>query len=39
MLSIRADRLFIKNNLIIPYAFSDSACGFAKVGISELLKN
>jgi len=27
-----------RNNLIIPYAFSDSACGFARVGISELLK-
>jgi predicted GH43/DUF377 family glycosyl hydrolase len=27
-----------KSNLIIPYAFSDSACGFAKVKISELLK-
>ncbi len=27
-----------KSNLIIPYAFSDSACGFAKVKISELFK-
>jgi len=27
-----------KGNLIIPYAFSDSACGFARVKISELLK-
>jgi len=26
-----------KNNLIIPYAFSDSASGFGKIGISELL--
>ena len=26
------------NNLIIPYAFSDSACGFARVKIPELLK-
>ncbi|MEO8231364.1 MAG: glycoside hydrolase family 130 protein [Ignavibacteriota bacterium] len=26
-----------KNNIIIPYAFSDSACGFAKIVIDELL--
>jgi predicted GH43/DUF377 family glycosyl hydrolase len=26
-----------KKNLIIPYAFSDSASGFGKIGISELL--
>jgi predicted GH43/DUF377 family glycosyl hydrolase len=25
------------NNLIIPYAFSDSACGFGRIKISELL--
>ena len=27
-----------KKNLIIPYAYSDSSCGFAKIGINELLK-
>lgn len=27
-----------RNNLIIPYAFSDSACGFASIKIPELLK-
>lgn len=27
-----------KKNLIVPYAYSDSSCGFAKVGIDELLK-
>ena len=27
-----------KENLIIPYAHSDSSCGFAKIGINELLK-
>ena len=27
-----------KKNIIIPYAFSDSACGFARVRIAELLK-
>ena len=27
-----------KENLIIPYAFSDSACGYARVKISELIK-
>ncbi|MCF8260180.1 MAG: glycoside hydrolase family 130 protein [Melioribacteraceae bacterium] len=27
-----------KNNLIIPYAMSDAACGFAKVNLKELLK-
>jgi predicted GH43/DUF377 family glycosyl hydrolase len=27
-----------KENLIIPYAYSDSSCGFAKVEINELLK-
>ena len=27
-----------KENLIIPYAYSDSSCGFAKIGINELLK-
>ena len=27
-----------KENLIIPYAYSDSACGFAKVEIKKLLK-
>lgn len=27
-----------KNSLIIPYAFSDSACGFARIKISELLR-
>ena len=27
-----------KENLIIPYAFSDSACGYARVKISDLLK-
>jgi len=26
------------DELIIPYAFSDSSCGFAKVGVSELLQ-
>lgn len=27
-----------RNNLIVPYAFSDSACGFASIKIPELLK-